>query len=246
MTEKERFAALCRAEAPLPVSIGTYSEKRVHRVIKSFLCEDSKCHEVKIGRYVADILTEGVIYEIQTKNFKGLLPKLEYYLNNTDYDINIVFPVIAEKRLVRMDKESGEVIRSRRSSRHMGECDLAAELYGIADVWQSPRLHITAMYIACEEHRYSERRRYNKEGRYDSELFPTELLCIKDYKEAEDFSPLLPLPQSFTAGEYSSHIKRSGRACSLSLAFLLSSGLLSREREGKKYIYYRSVNGKNS
>ena len=58
MTNAERFERICKTDSEsvhIQNGIGTLSEKRLHRILKCYLCADSASHEVKLGRYVADV-----------------------------------------------------------------------------------------------------------------------------------------------------------------------------------------------
>ena len=113
MFDREKFAKLCAEDGAGEIcadSIGLYKEKRLHRILKRLVCENPDAHEFKIGNYVADVFETGRITEIQTGSFYPLHRKLTYYLAKTDYEVRLVHPVIAEKRIIRIDKESGEVI----------------------------------------------------------------------------------------------------------------------------------------
>ena len=75
-----RFAKACEeAEqaSPSDKGIGTLSEKTLHAVLKRYYEPYGDNHEVKIGGYVADIVGEHGIIEIQTRNFDRLRKKLE-------------------------------------------------------------------------------------------------------------------------------------------------------------------------
>ena len=74
-------------------NIGTYKEKRLHRILKEFYEADLSHHEIKIGNYIADVLIENEIIEIQTGSFYPMVDKLRYYLENTDYKIRVVRPL---------------------------------------------------------------------------------------------------------------------------------------------------------
>ena len=73
--------------------ITTYMERSLHRSLKSHFCSDETKHEIKIGRFVADVCDGKTIFEIQTGNFSPLRKKIQFYLENTDFDIVIVRPI---------------------------------------------------------------------------------------------------------------------------------------------------------
>ena len=59
--------------------IGTLGEKTLHAALKAYYEPDAESHEIKIGRYIADIVGENGIIEIQTQSFDKLRKKLEAF-----------------------------------------------------------------------------------------------------------------------------------------------------------------------
>ena len=242
MTDAERFSELCKnnAYAPTPLSgdsIGTYKEKRLHRIIKSYISENENNREIPVGKYVADIFDGERVTEIQTGNFNKLLPKLRYYLESTDYGVTVVYPIIRDKMLYRIDKETGEILRKRLSSAHGKLWDALPALYHIRELLPNDRLTVRVLLIDAEEYRYSEAQRYRKEGRYESELFPTSLADDRIIS-VEDLKAFLPSDkESLTVAEYSAYVKRKGRCVYSALNLLCSLKLLDRTKMGKKYVY---------
>ena len=60
--------------------IGTLSEKALHAALKSYYEPDFESREVKVGSFVADIVGENGIIEIQTRGFDRLGRKLDAFL----------------------------------------------------------------------------------------------------------------------------------------------------------------------
>ena len=236
-----RFAYLCEEEAEPAAagqSIGTYGEKRLHRVVKRYICDNEDVFERKIGRYVADLCVGNMLYEIQTGSFRPLAEKLSYYLSETDYEVTVIYPVKAERMIYRMDPDTGELIRKRKSAVKGREIDLLPQLSYIAESVASPRVHLRVLTIRCDEFRFSERVRYRRSGAYVSELFPRELLSERRMDTAEDLEALLPeLPAEFAAKDFSSRVGMKSREANAALRGLCALGLLDRRIIGRKYIY---------
>lgn len=240
----ERFGELCRADRAMYGSdadnIGTYNEKRFHRVFKRFVCEDADCYEVKVGRYIADVLCDGHITEIQTKKFTSLKAKIEYYLKETDYTVSVVKPLICKRRIIRADRQTGEVLYSRMSPKKEGDGDALCEMYALREYLADERLRIHLISVEAEEYRYSERVRYRKSGAYENDLFPIrivgeEVLCGADaYKR---FLPKELLGREFFAKEYSRITGLDGRASHAALNILCSLGFLDKRKEGKAFVF---------
>lgn len=243
-SEKQAFAALCAAEcASVPTGadgIGTYNEKRLHRILKRFITEDEACHEVKIGRYVADVLCENRIFEIQTGSFASLADKLRFYLENGEYTVTVIYPIICEKRLIRADKDTGEVIRSSRSPKHGRPSDALTQLYFIRNLIPNGRLCVRVLHIAADEYRFSEARRYSRKGRYDNDLKPTALLDETVIRGLDDVRALVPpelFGKEFTPSDFESATGLRGRNRYYALAALCGLGTAEKRTEGRRLFY---------
>ena len=238
MIEKELFELRCREDLPPEAAkgIGTYSEKRLHRILKSLFADEDR-REIPVGDYVADVLSDGVITEVQTGSFRKYLPKLRYYLDATEYKVRLVIPIIAEKMLIRIDEETGEVIRKKRSPIKKNYFHGLAALYPIREILPSDRIEVDILLIYAEEHRYSERVKYRRSGAYISDLLPQRLTDERIFSAREDFLFFLPDQDEFTAKEYSAFSKMKGRELYSCLNTLCQIGVISREKEGKSYVY---------
>lgn len=241
-SEALRFARLCEEEASRiegeSGGIGTYREKRLHRILKRFVSEDEATHEIPVGKYVADVCTADGITEIQTKGLYLLLPKLRYYLEQTDLPITVLHPIVAEKILIRMDRETGEVLYRKRSPKKGRLEDILPELYALGPLLPNDRIRIRVLLLRTDEFRFSERMRYRREGAYDADLFPRACLEEMDLLQREDYLRFLPTDRTvFSAAEYSAWIKLKKRKLYSALNFLCAIGLLRREKEGKCYRY---------
>ena len=90
-SDKIRFERLCHEELLRTKErdgIGLLAEKRLHSVLKRFVCDDFSCHEQKVPaqdekkrRFVADVRTkDGHIFEIQTGKIYPLRQKITFYM----------------------------------------------------------------------------------------------------------------------------------------------------------------------
>ena len=62
--------------------IGTYKERTLHAVLKKFFEPDESKHEIKYKGYIADIINDNGISEIQTTAFHKMRKKLECFLED--------------------------------------------------------------------------------------------------------------------------------------------------------------------
>ena len=89
--DKQLFHAACEKvmrQQCLQKGIGTLSEKTVHAVLKNFYETDPAHQEIPVENYVADILRDGEIIEIQTRSLNAMRRKLDCFLSH--YPVTIV------------------------------------------------------------------------------------------------------------------------------------------------------------
>ncbi len=244
--EQQSFYELCLAESYRAgykydeSGIGIYNEKRLHRILKRTFCQNDACFEIGVGRYIADVLEDGHITEIQCGPFAPLKQKLKYYLNETDYSVCVVHPIIVKRTVIRAERESGEVKSVRVSPKKEDICTAIADLYPIGEFLTHERLTLRIMLIEAEEYRYSERVRYRKSGAYDSELFPTELVGRVELCDKADFMPYFTseLCGEFAAKDFAPYTRLRGRRLYSFLNVLSDIGVLRREKQGRNVKYY--------
>ena len=96
--------------------------------------------EIRIGGYVADIVGENGVIEIQTRQFNKLLKKLEAFL---DYcNVTVVYPIPAVKYVRWIDTETGELSEKHKSPRKYTIYEVMPELYKIKYTLDNPRFHL--------------------------------------------------------------------------------------------------------
>ena len=222
--------------------IGTYNEKLLHKALKHAICDDEICLEVKVGSYVADILRDGEIFEIQTGGFYPLVKKIEYLLENTEYKITVVHPLISDLLLIRVDGDTGEVIRKKRSPKREVPCDILSELYYLRDFLGSERVRFLLPQISGEEYRFSERVRGRRSGAYDAQFFPRRMIGLTEIRTLDDIRAVLPpelrVAERFDSAYFAKILKLRGRKLSQALKLLCDTRIAKRENDGRKYIYY--------
>lgn len=132
--------------------IGTLGEKTLHAILKLYLEPDTTRHEVKLGRYVADIYGDTGVVEIQTRQFDRMRLKLAAFLEQTP--VTVVYPVAQVKWLSWLDPQTGEATARRRSPKTGRPQDIFPELYRIKPLLLHPNLRFRILLLELEELRY--------------------------------------------------------------------------------------------
>ena len=96
--DQKLFADACQkivAKERETNGIGTLKEKTMHAVLKNFYEPDISHQEIKVGRFVADILRDDEIIEIQTRSFNAMSNKINVFIEN--YHFKIVYKIKQKK-----------------------------------------------------------------------------------------------------------------------------------------------------
>lgn len=219
--------------------IGTLQEKTLHAVLKNFYEPDTEHQEVRIENFVADILRDGEIIEIQTRGFDKLRKKLNTFLKY--YPVTIVYPIINTKWLYWIDESTGEISKKRKSPKQGTPYDVIPELYKIKPYLNNQNLHLCLVLIDAEEYRLLNgwsRDRKKGSTRYDR--IPTGLVDEYFIRSQSEYNCLIPenLPDNFTSADYAkkAHIPRSRAQVALSI--LHSVNVVERTgKQGNAYCY---------
>ncbi len=254
MTEADRVKfRLCAAQSVLSertdgTNIGTYKEKRLHRVLKNFCESDEACHETVLGQYVADILRENEIIEVQTGSFYPMQSKIKYYLSETDYSVTVVRPLPYIKWCIWLDKDSGEAVSRRKSNKKTLPKDVMRDWLFLCDFIGHERFRIRFLLIEEEEYRFLDGYgRDRKRGSSRYERIPISLIDEKTYSTKSDYMEFLPesLGEAFTAAEYIKAAKLTSFGGYAALKILCHLGIIekSTEKKGRSLIYINNRNG---
>ena len=130
-------------------TIGVMREGPLHAAIKTALAQPGDRLEVPVGRFVIDLVrADGELVEVQTGGFGALGSKLDALLD--EHRIRIVYPVAAERRIVRVD-EHGEVLGVRRSPKRATAVAVFDKLVAFPSLLTHPNLTIEVLLLR-EDH----------------------------------------------------------------------------------------------
>jgi hypothetical protein len=129
--------------------IGELSERSLHAALKQHLAQPGDQFEVKLGRYVIDLVRDDLLIEIQTRHLYALRPKLRRLLDD-GRRIHLVHPLPAERWIVREDA-AGRPVSRRKSPRHAAVHDIFTELVRLPDLAAHPNLTLEVLLIQEEQ-----------------------------------------------------------------------------------------------
>ena len=221
--------------------ITTYMERSLHRSLKAHFCPDETKHEIKIGRHVADVCDGNTVFEIQTGNFSPLRKKLQFYLENTDFDIVVVRPIAQNRRIFWLD-EFGELKKAPRlSSKHETLASGIADIYYVKEFLDNPRLSFCFVLMEIDEIRlldgYGKQKkiRATSVDRVAGEIYLLHYINgVEDIKNA--LFSLLP-NEPFGREELSKSLKLKGLKLWSAQKLLTETELLFCEKQGNKLVF---------
>ena len=209
-----RFARMCheamlQSRAQGAAGIGTLMEKRLHSILKHFLCDNEDYHEVGVAdtRYISDVRIGNLIFEVQTGDFSPMQKKIEHYLTKTDCTVTVVHPIPVVKWVSWIDPKTREIASRTRAPQKGRPEDLLPQLYCLRPYLQNPRLRYQLLFLEVEDFRLLDGRRSRdrKKGSTKYERIPLALLGEMELNAPADFAQFIPdaLPEIFTVKQFS-------------------------------------------
>ena len=221
--------------------VGTLSEKLVHRVIKHYIQPDATKHEQKMCGKIVDVINDGEIYEIQTRGFEKLVPKLDSLLR--EHSVTVVYPVIKEKNLIWIDPETGEASVPKRVSKKGKISDVLPELSKIDRFVGHENFKLIIMLLCADEFRYLDGYGKDKKLRATKiNVIPNSIVEVVEITSRDDCKMLLSavLPDVFSSKQLFKSLGMQGRKASFALAVMKRLGLCEvLSKEGNSYIYQK-------
>lgn len=131
-------------------AIGTLNEGALHAALKQHYGGVDAQFEVPFSGFVADVVHDGTIFEIQTSSFSGLERKMRALAEQCP--VVLVHPIAAQKTLVRLkDLDSGDFTR-RKSPKKGKLCHILSELVYLPSLLNHPNFAVEVALIEEEQH----------------------------------------------------------------------------------------------
>lgn len=222
-------------------SIGVLREKTLHAVLKNYF-EPLECNqEVKIGSFVADIVNQDGIIEIQTGSFSPLNRKLSDFLPAAR--VTVVCPVPENKWLVWIDPDTGERSKPHKSPKAGSIYCLFRELWKIKPFLTHENFNLCIVLVDVTEYRLLNGwNKTRKRGSTRYERIPSDLKDEVYFTCPEDYKLMIPdsLDEFFTVSDYKAVTKISQRDAGSALNLLVYLGVAKRiGKRGRAYLYSR-------
>lgn len=230
--------------------IGTLGEKTLHAVLKYYFEPRKENHEIKIASYYADIVGENGIIEIQTGNFQSIRQKLMEFLAVTG--VTLVYPIAKTTTIITVSRETGEVLRQRKSPKKGSPYLVFPELYKIKHLITKPGFCLCIVLLDLCEYRIdgeTRTRRGRKKPYEKGDRVPTALqeeIYIFSPQEYEILVPPSLTDTTFTCVDFGKACGIPSKAAQCGMNVLTHLGVLEKCGTENRKTLYRRTNNKNS
>lgn len=247
MTDQERFAIAKQSldSSHLRYNIGTYMERSQHLLLKLFYEPDISYHEVPFEGYIADILNNDGITEIQTVGFRALHDKLTVFLPH--YPVRVVYPVDTKNRICWIDPDSGESTYSRLATYKKERYKILPELLHISDMFGCSGLSVELASMSVSTHKLLDGYGKDRKRRATKkDVVPEELIEITVLRNSDDIRDLLPFEkgQRLTSKEIGEALGLNRRKLWMAIKFLcITEVLIQVDKKGNSIIYEMTPHG---
>jgi hypothetical protein len=219
--------------------IGVLNEKPLHAALKEWYRQDGDQVEVPLEGFVVDLVRDGGLIEIQTRGFASMRRKFDRLLDS--HSIRLVYPVAAEKWIVKLD-ECGTEASRRRSPKRGIAADVCGELVSFPSLLSHPNFTLEVALVEEEEIRRPDANKGWRRGGFVIE--ERRLVAVRETIELGSpnaLRDLLPegLPDPFTTADVAHGLGRS-RHLAQEVAYCLRvSGAVDTVGRDKRGILYR-------
>ena len=192
------------------------SESTLHLQLKNFFHQPGDKIEYRLNKFIIDIVRKNYLIEIQTKNFFAIKRKLETLISA--YKVLLVYPIIQDKWILKVDMNSKKLIKRTLSPKHCNYYNIFEELIRIPHLISEPNLMIEALIIQAEEMWVNDNKgSWRRRGWSIKDRRLINILDQKLFSNPNHFLSLLPsdLEPPFTNKDLSKALNGSQRLASM-------------------------------
>lgn len=223
-------------------NIGTYREKKLHLILKRYFEPDPAYHEIPTEGFIADILHDGHIIEIESNSLTGLHEKLDAYL--PCYSVDIVYPLAEKRYIIWIDPATGAMTQRRQSPKKANAYDAIAECIRLREYLARPGFRILAALMDIEEYRLLDGwSRNRKKGSHRYERIPLALNRIIILSDKASFARWLPedCPDPCTVREFAAAAHLPLERARTVLYVFVAVGIVEQAGKRGREILYRRI-----
>ena len=222
--------------------IGTLNEKPLHAALKAWYSEPDDQFEVRLGRFVIDIVRGEQLIEIQTRSFSSMKRKLHTLLKQ-GHSVHLVHPVASEKWILKRNTETNEEEKRRKSPKRGSVENVFVELVSFPTLLNEANFSLEVLLIQEEEVRhYVGNKAWRRRGWATEERRLLQVVAQHTFNTPADFLTLLPptLPETFTTRDLAKATRKHLTIARRMAYCLREMGVIQTEgKQGRSILYKR-------
>ena len=172
--------------------INTYNENPLHKGLKEWAAGPGAEYEVPMDGFIIDAIVDGILIEVQTRNFTKMRAKLKKLVES--HPVRLVHPVSYEKWIVRTSPE-GEQLSRRKSPKRGRIEDVFGELVTFPKLMAERNFSLEVAMIQEEELRVVDGRKRGRRWKRDFVREERRLLSVVEsrrFAHPRDMAGLIP------------------------------------------------------
>jgi hypothetical protein len=232
---------VCDAPA-ISRGVGLLNEKPLHAALKTWYAQPGDRFEVAVDGSIIDIVRGELLVEIQTRSFSSLKRKLERL--TASHPVRMVYPVAAEKWILRLSDDGSGQEGRRRSPKRGSILELFRELVSFPQLICHPNFSLEVLLIEEEEVRQQgAARNWRRRGWGTVERRLIGVVDRRLFATPADFAVLIPasLAETFTAKELAEATGQPRWLAQKMIYCLRSMGAISEAgKQGRSTTYKRA------
>lgn len=192
------------------------SESSLHVQLKEYYRLPGDKIEHQIEKFIIDIVRKNFLIEVQTKNFSAIKKKLEALTKK--YKVLLVYPIIQDKWIIKVDINSKKIIKRALSPKHCSYYNIFEELIRIPHLISEPNFMIEALIIQADEMWVNDNKgSWKRRGWSIKDRSLISILDQKLFSNPNHFLSLLPIDMDtpFTNTDLSKWLNKSQRLASM-------------------------------
>lgn len=179
--------------------INVYNEKSLHAALKQWYALPGDQLEVRVDGFIIDLVRGEQLVEIQTGSFNPLKRKLATLAQS--HPVRLVFPIAAEKWILRQPQTGDAAPQRRKSPRHGTLEYVFAQLIYIPALLSHENFSLEVLLIREEEvRRHEEKKAWRRKGWVTQERRLLDVMERRVFETPAQLAALLPasLREAFT------------------------------------------------
>jgi hypothetical protein len=215
----------------------------LHSALQDLYTEPGDEQEVPVDGYIIDVVSGGLLIEIQTRNFSSIRQKLVDLLPR--YPMRLVHPIAKERWIVKQSDDGQHVLSRRKSPKRGRYVHVFEELVSFPNLLAEKNLSLDVVLTQEDEiRRHQPGRAWRRRGWVIHKRRLIGVVERRRFEQPSDLAALLPssLCDPFSTADLAKAIKERRRLAQRMAYCLREMGIIAPVgKQGNAILYARAV-----